>query len=140
MAMQTPERDLLGELYMKLELSKSGAGQFFTPYDLSRAIATVELADLETLIQQQGVPIVIEEPAVGAGGMVIAAAQIIAAAGHDYRAILQVEATDIDRDCFNMAYIQFRALRIQAVVRQGNSISQQMIEARPTPQLRYFWK
>lgn len=44
----------------------------------------------------------------------------------------------MSRDAFNMAYIQLSALGLQAVVRHGNTLSNEYWEHRPTPQLRLF--
>ena len=37
-----------------------------------------------------------------------------------------------------MSYIQLAALDLQAIVRHGNTLSGEVSEIRPTPQLRYF--
>ena len=37
-----------------------------------------------------------------------------------------------------MTFIQLAALDLQAMVRHGNTLSNEMWESRPTPQLRYF--
>lgn len=139
LALQTPTCDFLGGIYTQLELSKAEAGQFFTPYHVSRAMAAMMLGDLKTAIEQQGI-VTIEEPAVGSGGCLIAAAQAADEQNIDPRCCLQMQATDIDRDCFNMTYIQLSCLGLQAIVYHGNTLALEVWEARPTMQLRYFWK
>ncbi|NJM99927.1 MAG: SAM-dependent DNA methyltransferase [Phormidesmis sp. RL_2_1] len=123
--------DFLGEMAGEAELLNKRGGQFFTPYHLCRAIAKMNLGDVKSQVEAKGM-ITIVEPAVGAGALVIAAAEEIAAQGIDPRATVQFDCTDISRDAFNMAYIQLSALGLQAVVRHGNTLSGEYWEARPT--------
>lgn len=136
LALQLPN-DFLGELYMDLGFSSERKGQFFTPYHLSRGIAQMNLGNLEAQIQEKGI-LRVADPACGAGGMLIATAEECISQGFDPRQVLQFEATDVDRDCANMTYIQLSAMDLQAMVWHGNSLSNEMFESRPTPQLRYF--
>ena len=129
--------DFLGEIAGEAELLNKGGGQFFTPYHLCRAIAKMTLGDIAAQVKEKGV-ITVAEPAVGAGALVIASAEEVASQGIDPRAHLQFDCTDISRDAFNMAYIQLSALGLQAVVRHGNTLSDEYWESRPTPQLRLF--
>lgn len=129
--------DFLGEIYQECGFTNERAGQFFTPYHLSTFMAVAQLADAPAFVREKGM-VTIQDPACGAGGMLIAAAAELYQQQVDPRACAQFEAIDIDRDCFNMAYIQLAALDLQAVVRHGNTLSGEMWESRPTPQLRYF--
>ena len=129
--------DFLGEIAGEAELLSKCSGQFFTPYCLCRVIAKMTLGDIATQVKEKGV-ITIAEPAVGAGALVIASAEAVASQGIDPRAHLQFDCTDVSRDAFNMAYIQLSALGLQAVVRHGNTLSDEYWESRPTPQLRLF--
>lgn len=58
--------------------------------------------------------------------------------GLDPRSCLQIDCTDISRDAWNMSYIQLAALDLQGIVRHGNTLSGEVFQSRPTPQLRYF--
>ena len=40
---QNPDQDMLGELFMALGLANEWKGQFFTPYDICRAMAAMNL-------------------------------------------------------------------------------------------------
>ncbi|MBD2093223.1 N-6 DNA methylase [Microcoleus sp. FACHB-1515] len=139
LALQEPCCDFLGEIYAELELAKAHAGQFFTPYPVSRTMAMLCMGDLKTAIAQQGI-VTIEEPAVGSGGCLVAAAQAAYKQHIDPRCSLQMRAVDIDRDCFNMTYIQLSCLGLQAIVSHGNTLTLETWEARPTMQLRCFWQ
>lgn len=129
--------DFLGEVAGDAELLNKGSGQFFTPYYLCRTIAKMTLGDVKGLVKHKGI-ITVCEPASGAGALVIASAEEVAAQGIDPRAHLQFDCTDISRDAFNMTYIQLCAQNLQAIVRHGNSLTDEYWESRPTPQLRLF--
>ena len=129
--------DFLGEMAGEAELLSKRGGQFFTPYHLCRAIAKMTLGDIAAQVKEKGM-ITIAEPAVGAGALVIATAEEIANQGVNPAAYVQFDCTDVSRDAFNMAYIQLSALGLQAIVRHGNTLSDEYWEHRPTPQLRLF--
>jgi N-6 DNA Methylase len=129
--------DFLGEIASEQEFLNTRSGQFFTPYEVCRAMAKMTLHDARSLVQQKGI-ITIDEPASGGGALVIACAEELIDRGIDPRTHAQFQATDVSRDAFNMTYIQLSALNLQAIVRHGNTLSQQTWETRPTPQLRYF--
>ncbi|WP_121971105.1 N-6 DNA methylase [Leptolyngbya sp. BC1307] len=129
--------DFLGEMAGEAELLNKQGGQFFTPYHLCRAMAKMTLGNIAAQVKEKGV-ITLAEPAVGAGALVIASAEEVASQGIDPCAHLQFDCTDISRDAFNMAYIQLSAMGLQAVVRHGNTLSDEYWEHRPTPQLRLF--
>ncbi len=129
--------DFLGEIAGEYELLNKHVGQFFTPYHLCRLLAKMSMGNVRSLVEEKGI-ITVCEPAVGAGGMVIAAAEEAASQGVDPRAYIQFDCTDVSRDAFNMAYIQLSALGLQAMVRHGNTLSDEYWEHRATPQLRMF--
>ena len=129
--------DFLGEIAGEYELLNKRVGQFFTPYHLCRLLAKMSMGNVRSLVEEKGI-ITVCEPAVGAGGLVIATAEEAASQGIDPRAYMQFDCTDVSRDAFNMAYIQLSALGLQAIVRHGNTLSDEYWEHRPTPQLRMF--
>ena len=94
MAVQEGGCDFLGQVTSDLGLINGHMGQFFTPYDVSRAIAEISLLDVGQPIRENGF-VTVMEPASGAGGMVIAAADVIAKQGFDVGHQLYVEATDL---------------------------------------------
>ena len=129
--------DFLGEIAGEAELLNAKGGQFFTPYHLCRAMAKMSLGDVKAQVEAKGF-LTVCEPACGAGALVIASAEEMAAQGVDPRAYVQFDCTDISRDAFNMTYIQLSVQNLQAVVHHGNTLSQEYWEHRPTPQLRLF--
>ncbi|HDR9180715.1 TPA: N-6 DNA methylase [Burkholderia vietnamiensis] len=114
--------DVLGETYMMLELGNSRAGQFFTPYHVSRLMAMITTGDGGPDIALHGF-IRLQEPACGAAGMVIATAESLAAAGHDYQQTMHATCIDIDPVCVHMAYLQLSLLHIPAIVVHGNALT-----------------
>ena len=82
LAVQEGGCDFLGQVVADLELINGHMGQFFTPYDVSRMIAEMTLRDAGDLIREKGF-VTVAEPASGAGGMIIAAADVIEKQGFD---------------------------------------------------------
>ena len=116
--------DFLGDIYMELSISNSQFGQFFTPPSIAELIAktVITKAAYDTAVAEKGF-LSIEEPACGAGGMIIEAYKILReVVGTDVHHNLFVNATDISRVCAQMTYIQLTTLGITAVVTRGNSL------------------
>lgn len=108
--------DALGEIYMMSGMGSKAAGQFFTPYHLSRLTAEVALESYN------GGKIVLNEPSCGGGGMIIAAASILKEKGINYQKNLDVVAQDLDLKAVYMCYIQLSFLGIKGTVVQGNTL------------------
>lgn len=68
--------DFLGSVAGELGTLDAKLGQFFTPYAVSRMMAEIILQGAGEVIDKKGF-ITIQEPAVGAGGMLLAAADVI---------------------------------------------------------------
>lgn len=120
--------DFLGEVYMQLEIGNKDVGQFFTPYDVSKMMA--KLIDVQK--DDEGL-ITLNEPACGSGGMIIAYAETMKDQDINYQEKLRVICNDLDYDVVKMAYIQLSLLGIDAVIMQGDSITQKMNEVWYTP-------
>jgi type I restriction-modification system DNA methylase subunit len=118
-------RDVLGELFMTLELGSQWAGQYFTPYSVALMMAMMTVGDADTLratIEQRGF-VRVQEPAVGGGAMVIALADALSRVGVNYQQHLHATCIDTDIKAVHMAYIQLSLLHVPAVVVHGNSLS-----------------
>lgn len=125
MALENGFSDVLGKTFHDLELHSKWAGQFFTPYDVSRMMAKMTIGDCEDLkerIASRGF-VTAQEPAVGSGSMVIALAEAMRDVGVNYQKHLHVTAIDIDPKCVHMAYLQFSLLYIPAIIVHGNTLS-----------------
>lgn len=133
MAMEEEPCDILGRVFGDLELSNAARGQFFTPYNVCRLMAEVMLGDeMNAIIEREGF-VTVNEPACGAGAMVIACAEAMRGAGINYQRHMHVTAIDIDPRAVHMAYIQFSLLHIPAVVILGNSLTPEAHEQWFTP-------
>ena len=125
MGLELEACDLLGGVFHDLELHNKQRGQFFTPFEVSRMMASMIVGDeagARRRIEQRGY-LTACEPAVGAGAMVIALADVIRSMGINYQRHLHVTAIDIDPRAVHMAYVQFSLLHIPAVVVVGNALT-----------------
>lgn len=117
--------DVLGETYMMMDLGNARSGQFFTPYHVSKLMASVTGGDAVARADAQGFARVLE-PACGAGGMVIALAETLHDAGLNYQQAMHATCIDIDPCCVHMTYLQLALLHIPAIVVHGNALSMEV--------------
>lgn len=120
--------DFLGELYMQMEIGNKDVGQFFTPYYVSELMA--QLIDVDP---DENGNVTLNDPACGSGGLIVAYAETLKRKGVNYQEKLRVICNDLDYDVVKMAYIQLSLLGIDAVIMQGDSITQKMNEVWYTP-------
>lgn len=105
---QNPDQDFLGELFMALDLGNEWKGQFFTPYDVCRLMASMTYNnDLKQKIAQKGW-VSVSDPACGAGALLIAFANDCRRPGHEinYQTSVLFVAQDVDLLAGCMCYIQ----------------------------------
>ncbi|MFM0608792.1 N-6 DNA methylase [Paraburkholderia sediminicola] len=113
--------DVLGEIFMALELGNDRAGQFFTPYSVSLLMAMMIVGDAAS-VREKGF-VTLQEPACGSAGMVVATAQAMHQVGLNYPETLHATCVDIDQRCVHMAFVQLSLLGIPAIVVHGNGLS-----------------
>ncbi len=116
------DRDYLGELYMVLELGNQQAGQFFTPYDVCRAMAALTWGDQEERIRRQGW-ISVNDCACGAGATLLAFANECRRHGINYQTSVLFVAQDVDSIVAAMCYIQLSLLGCAGYVVVGNTLT-----------------
>ena len=138
LAVQEGGCDFLGQVAGDLGLVTGHMGQFFTPYDVSRMIAELTLDTVDEIIAEQGF-VTVQEPACGAGGMIIAVADVLERKGFDVALQLYVDATDISPTCFKMSYLQASLRGIPATIRRGNTLTLEMFDAAHTPAFIGFY-
>lgn len=128
------DRDFLGEMFMALELGSHWHGQFFTPMAVCRTIAELTLtdADPERIIADRGF-VTVQEPAAGAGAMVIAFAGAMKARGLNPQTQSHTTAIDLDSTAAHMAFVQLSLLGLPAVVYRGDTLLMKMHESFATP-------
>ena len=125
---ENPEQDFLGSLYHALNLQQEQKGQFFTPYDISRFMAEIQFAgqNMEKELEQKGY-ISVNDPACGAGAMLIAFANAAKRHGINYQKQVLFVAQDIDRTAAMMCYIQLSLLGCPAVIIIGDTLAKPML-------------
>ncbi len=107
---ELPFRDILGTLFMRLDINSVRNGEFFTPFCIAEMMArmTFDCAAFEQTIKERGT-VSVNDPAVGSGVMLLAYAKVVhdslGRAGTDR---LRLYGTDIDVRCVNMCRIQLR--------------------------------
>lgn len=127
--------DILGSVFMELELGNHYKGQFFTPYHLCRLMARVTLGDGEDArakIQRNGF-ITCQEPASGAGAMLMAFAEEMENLKMNPQQELHITAIDVDPRAAHMCYVQLTLLHLPAVVIVGNALTLEQQECWYTP-------
>ncbi|WP_233874162.1 N-6 DNA methylase [Paraburkholderia adhaesiva] len=117
--------DILGSIYMQLEIANERMAQFFTPYNVSTAMATMMFGgenQVREMVREHGFATLLD-PCCGASGMIVAAAQAFHQLGFNYVEQFHATCVDIDPVCVHMSYLQLSLLGIPAVIIHGNSLT-----------------
>ena len=117
--------DILGKTFHELELHNKYKGQFFTPYDISRFMAEIQFAggNEKEELGQNGY-ISVNDPACGAGAMLVAFANAAKRNGFNYQKQVLFVAQDIDHTAAMMCYIQLSLLGVAAYIKIGNNFTE----------------
>lgn len=119
-----PEQDLLGDLYMQLDLGSHWHGQFFTPYNVCAAMAQMQFPDEITIDEAK--PVSVVDCACGGGALLIAA-------GHEFRKKIKnsglnaqdyicMYAQDLSQVSAMMCYVQLSLLGFAGKIKLGDSL------------------
>jgi type I restriction-modification system DNA methylase subunit len=124
--------DVLGQIYMEAGMGSKASGQFFTPYHISALTADIcgILPDNDGIYR-------INEPSCGGGGMIIAFASSLKKQGISYQTKMRVIAQDLDWKGVYMCYLQLSLLGINAVVAQGDTLSDPYHKGYPPERMMY---
>jgi type I restriction-modification system DNA methylase subunit len=136
--MTTGGCDLMGEIAGELGALNADMGKFFTPYEVSRLMAEINLTGAKETIEQEGF-ITVSEPAAGAGGMLVAVADMIEGLGFDPAQHIWVEAVELNRTTFHMGYLQISARGLAGRVTHGNSLSMETFSSAYTAAAPHFF-
>jgi hypothetical protein len=137
-----PFRDFAGEIYMDSGTSNGKAGQFFTPYHVSKLMAECNFDKDKLKAEIAEDPdrvITIAEPTCGAGGLIVAAIDVLKDAGINYAWNAFVDCGDIDARCVHMTYLTLSLLGVPAVVRRGDALMLDYSETWYTPAYIFAW-
>lgn len=122
---RNPDQDFLGDLFMALNLSNEWKGQFFTPYSVCRMMAKTTCgSSLKQRVEERGW-VSVNDPACGAGALLIAFANECRHPGNDvnYQTSVLFVAQDIDFLAGCMCYIQLSLLGCPGYVVIDDSIT-----------------
>lgn len=139
---KNPDQDLLGKLYMLLEISSKHAGQFFTPFHISRMMSeiTFDKKTVSRAVKEHGY-FSIYDAACGAGGMFMAA---ISRCRELFKKLnfqnhIFIHGQDIDLLCVRMCYIQVSLLGVAGIFKHGNTLSDPFTNADFKNNLNSLW-
>ncbi len=125
-----PYRDILGQVFMRLDINSVRAGQYFTPWDVAVMMARMQFdaGHFEQTAREKGV-VTVCDPACGSGVMLLAFAHVVhEALGRRGTARLELYGQDIDIRCVHMCRIQLRMNGLDAVGRLARLVAQPVIE------------
>lgn len=116
-----PNQDFLGDLFMRFDLGNTWKGQFFTPYHVCECMAALTAGNLKSQLEQQPW-ISVNDPAVGAGALLIAFAQECLQQKVNYQADVLFVGQDVDRTAAMMSFVQLSLLGCPGYVIVGDSL------------------
>ncbi len=132
------EQDFLGEIASEQGFLSDDKGQFFTPYHISKLMAEISIGNAAISIEEKGY-ITISDPCVGAGCMILAAADILTEQNIDISSSMWVDATDISPLAHKMCFIQLCARGVPAIVRYADTLRMEEFGYALTPIVPHFF-
>src|SRR5699024_132580 len=119
---ENQDQDLLGEIFMTLELGNDHAGQFFTPYNVCQAMSALNSENIAAQVERQGwVPVA--DPACGAGALLVAFANECLRHKVNCQQSVLYFAQDIAFTVGLLCYIQLSLLGCAGYVVIGDSLA-----------------
>lgn len=124
---ENQNQDLLGSLYMELNISNKNAGQFFMPYNVCNVMSetVMDRKKMSKIIHDKGF-VSVYDPSCGAGATLISAANICKNELFkklNYQNHVYFVGQDIDITCVHMAYIQLSMLGLAGYIIHGNTLT-----------------
>lgn len=124
--MQNNPRDVLGEIFMRLEAGDRSTGQHFTPDPLSDVMAGILVDGAREIVRERGY-VTVYEPCSGAGSTIIAAVKHLRAQGVNTSSELHVTAEDVSQAAVHMSYVQLSLLHVPAMVVCRDTLSGEVV-------------
>jgi type I restriction-modification system DNA methylase subunit len=126
-----PEQDFLGDLYMQLDLGSHWHGQFFTPYNVCKMMADLQLPDV--LSFEDAKAVTITDCACGGGALLIASAHSyrkkMAKIGLNAQDFVCLYAQDLSMVAALMCYIQISLQGYAGKIKIGDSLLHPMLDS-----------
>ena len=129
-----PWQDLLGDVYMRLNLGNKSTGQFFTPYHLAYAVARLSInEDMVTeAIARRGY-LTVNEPTAGGGANLIGIAQALKEMGVNYQRHMWFVAQELSELTALTCYVQCSILGMAGIVQIGDTLKMEFYHSLYTP-------
>lgn len=102
-------QDILGLVYMDMDMQNERSGQYFTPFEIAYMTAKMVIGD--TPKDDKNTPITFCEPCIGSGTMVLAAMKAVWEISPQYFWRWRWYGQDIDRRCVLMSAIQINKIQ-----------------------------
>ena len=120
---ENPYRDLLGDLYMQLNMGSDALGQVFTPYNVSYMMSEMccNIDEIKSEIAEKGY-IEIAEPACGGGANIIALCEFLHKNDINYQTQCVIVCQDLSRIAALMCYIVLSLIGCSAVIKVGDTL------------------
>jgi type I restriction-modification system DNA methylase subunit len=117
--------DFLGCVFQALGLNDGHwKGQVFTPYHISELLAAMTMQELVSDTYSPYSPLQLDEPACGAGSMVIAGTQVLRKNRFRNNQFVW-QASDIDIHCVQMTYLQASLMDIPCIIHHRNTLTRE---------------
>lgn len=129
-----PWQDLLGDVYMRLNLGNKNVGQFFTPYNVAEAMARLTLD--ESLVTKQIAEhgyLTVNEPAAGGGANLIGAAHVLKEMGVNYQRHMWFVGQELSELTALICYVQCSLLGMAGIVQIGDTLKMEFHHSLYTP-------
>lgn len=127
-------QDVLGRVFMELELGNKWTGQVFTPLNLADLLSTIAFDDEEIKVKGY---MTVTDPAVGGGVTIIGLVRAMIEQGYNPQKQLLVICGDLDIKAVHMTYIQLSLLGIPAIVKNQDALTLETMSVWYTP--TYIW-
>lgn len=138
---KNPYQDLLGQIYMELQISNKNAGQFFTPYSVCQCMAemTIEKKVLKQAVKEVGW-CTMNDSACGGGATLIAGLEKCNDLFNrlNWQNHVLIYANDIDKICAYMCYIQLSLIGVAAIVTISDTLIEPEVDVYKDPQKVLF--
>mgnify|MGYP002567460263 CR=1 FL=1 len=120
---ENPFRDLLGDLYMQLNMGSDALGQVFTPYGTSYMMSemTCDIELIKREIESKGY-IRIAEPSCGGGANIISLCEVLKNNDINYQNQCVIVCQDLSRIAALMCYTVLSLIGCSAVIKIGDSL------------------
>lgn len=127
-------RDILGEIYMELNVANKQLGQCFTPRAIGQILAGLRHSPekIRQIIDTQGY-YQLYEPTCGSGMLIIEFIEEFKRLGFNPHYELMVYAEDLDVKCVFMTHLQLSLLGVPALVAHGDPLERQQFNCHATP-------